>query len=165
MPMTSDIPIDPFEPMTEAERLEAEGQTGAVIDDLCRRWAAWSRSRRFLGPPPIAAGILGKLTKRGTGARRGGPPDVTLSAELQALNLAIAAQPKDTTRKVFELHYVHCVSDIKLAADTLGISRATWYRYLADFRVRAYIGHKQILEANRLAAEAMPHAGAGGPIE
>lgn len=156
MPMT----IDPFEPdpLTESEAFEATDNTGLVIDDLCRRWAAWSRSRRFLGPPPIAPGILGKLTKRGTGARRGGPPDVTLSAELQALNLAIAAQPEDTQRKVFELHYVHCVSDIKLAADVLGISRATWYRYLAEFRVRIYAAHKRILEVNEAALDAMPSA-------
>lgn len=157
MPMT----IDPFEPepLTEAETVEATDNAGLVIDDLCRRWAAWSRTRRFMGPPPIAPGILGKLTRRGTGTRRGGPPDVVLSAELQALNFAIAAQPDDTSRKVFELHYVHSVSDIKLAADVLGISRATWYRYLADFRVRVYAAHKRILEANQAALDAMPSAG------
>lgn len=156
MPMTSDIPIDPFEPETEAERVEATDNTGAVIDDLCRRWAAWSRTRRFFGPPPIAPGILGKLTRKGTGARRGGPPDAALSAELAALNLAIAAQPEDVSRKVFVLTYVHCVSDIKLAADALGISRATWYRYLADFRVRIYAAHQRILAENEAAREALP---------
>jgi len=161
MPMSNDIPFDPFEPETEAERVEAKDNTGAVIDDMCRRWAAWSRTRRFFGPPPIPPGILGKLTKKG--ALRGGPPDAALSAELSALNLAIAAQPDDVSRKVFELHYVHCVSDIKLAADTLGISRSTWYRYLADFRVRAYAAHQRILAENEAARAALLSNAEGEP--
>ncbi len=163
MPMTNDVPFDTFEPETKAEHVGAKDNTVAVIDDMCRRWAAWSRTRWFFGPPPIPPGILGKLTKKGTGARRGGPPDAALSAELSALNLAIAAQPDDVSRKVFELHYVHCVSDIKLAADALGISRPTWYRYLADFRVRAYAAHQRILAENEAARAALPSHAEGEP--
>lgn len=139
----------------EEERLDISGME---MDDLCWRWAAWSRSRRFLGPPPIAPGILGKLTSKGTGARRGGPPDTRLSAELHAMNLAIAAQPKDVSRRVFELHYVHAVGNVKSAADLLGISRSAWYRHLGDFRQRAWIAHRQIMEANRAALDALPSA-------
>ncbi len=101
-------------------------------------------------------GILGKLTKKGTGARRGGPPDVLLSAELQALNLAIAAQPMDTPRKVFVLTYVHEVSPVKLAADALGISSRTWYRHLQEFRQTVYSAHARILAANEAAAADLP---------
>lgn len=157
--MTTTIPED--EPRTLEEAFgEQPEEHGLEADDMCRRWAAWSRTRRYIGPPPIGAGILGKLTKKGTGTSRGGPPDVLLSAELQAFNLAVAAQPQDTSRKVFELHYLHCVSDIKVAAEALSISRATWYRYLADFRVRVYAGHRQILAANQKALEELPSASA-----
>lgn len=145
------------EPRTLEEAFgEQPEENGLEADDMCRRWAAWSRTRRYIGPPPIGAGILGKLTKKGTGTSRGGPPDVLLSAELQALNLAIAAQPNDTARQVFELHYVHSVANIKQAADVLGISRATWYRYLADFRSRIYAAHARILAENEVAREALP---------
>ena len=79
----------PEEPTTLAALFgdEEEGDKAELaVDDICRRWAAWNRTRRYIGPPPLAAGILGKLTAKGTGARRGGIPDVALSAELSALN-------------------------------------------------------------------------------
>lgn len=145
------------EPRTIEEAFGEEPEANALeADDLCRRWAAWTRTRRFFGPPPIAPGILGKLTKKGTGARRGGPPDVKLSAELQALNLAIAAQPMDNARKVFVLTYVHEVSPIKLAADALGISSRTWYRHLQEFRQTVYGAHARILAENEQAAAELP---------
>ena len=145
------------EPRTLEEAFgEAPEPNALEADDLCRRWAAWTRTRRFFGPPPIAPGILGKLTKKGTGARRSGPPDVKLSAELQALNLAIAAQPMDNARKVFVLTYVHEVSPIKLAADALGISSRTWYRHLQEFRQTVYSGHARILAENEAAAAELP---------
>jgi len=137
---------------------EAPDEVGLVADDLCRRWAAWNRTRRYIGPPPLAAGILGKLTAKGTGARRGGIPDVALSAELSAVNLAIAAQPMDTARKVFILTYVHEVSPVKTAADALGISARTWYRYLQEFRTAVYSAHQRILDENLSARESLPSA-------
>lgn len=145
------------EPTTLEEAFgEVPEPNGLEADDMCRRWAAWTRTRRFAGPPPIAMGILGKLTKKGTGARRGGPPDVLLSAELRALNLAIAAQPMDAARKVFILTYVHEVSPIKLAADALGISSRTWYRHLQEFRSTVYAAHARILAENLQAREELP---------
>lgn len=122
--------------------------SNAHIDALCRDWAAWCRTRRYWGPPPLPAGVLGKLTKKGTGRRSTGGPDAALRPELSALNLAIAAQPYDTARRVFELHYLYTVSNIKAAAGQLGISRATWYRQLADFRVTVYAAHHRVLAAN-----------------
>ena len=149
------------EPSTLAELFgeeEPRDEGGLVADDLCRRWAAWSRTRKFIGPPPLAAGILGKLTAKGTGARRGGVPDVALSAELSALNLAIAAQPMDTARKVFVLTYVHEVSPVKAAAEALGISSRTWYRHLQEFRSTVYAAHARILAENMDARQALPSA-------
>lgn len=151
------------EPTTLEEAFgEAPEEQGLEADDMCRRWAAWTRTRRYFGPPPIAPGILGKLTKKGTGTRRGGPPDVIMSAELQALNLAIAAQPMDTARKVFILTYVHEVSPVKAAADALGISRMTWYRHLKEFRSAVYIAHKSILSENLSARDGLASQIDGG---
>lgn len=128
----------------------------AHIDDLCNRWAAWCRTRRYYGPPPLGDGVLGKLTTKGSRRSKGGPNAVN-SAELSALNLAIVAQPYDTARRVFELHYLYAVSNIKTAATELGISRGHWYRLLAEFRTRVYSAHQRILAANLAAADALPH--------
>jgi hypothetical protein len=128
----------------------------AHIDDLCNRWAAWCRTRRYYGPPPLGAGVLGKLTAKGNRRSKGGPNAMN-SAELSALNLAIAAQPYDTARRVFELHYLYAVSNIKTAATELGISRGHWYRLLHDFRARVFSAHHRILAANLAAADALPH--------
>lgn len=134
------------------EKLDVDAM---AIDDLCWRWAAWSRTRKLFGPPPIPPGILGKLTKKGT-SRRGGPPDAILSPEMLALNGAISAQPHDVARQVFMLHYVHQVGPVKLAAELLGISRATWYRLLGEFRRTIHAEHQVILAQNMAARDALP---------
>lgn len=137
--------------------------SNAHIDALCRQWATWCRTRRYFGPPPLPAGILGKLTKKGTGRKSTVGPDAALSAELSALNLAIAAQPYDTARRVFELHYLYTVGNIKAAAAQLGISRATWYRQLADFRATVYAAHHRILAANLAEAGQLASSGGNAP--
>lgn len=123
-------------------------QTTAHIDAMCRDWAAWCRTRRYFGPPPLPPGVLGKLTKKGTGRASSGGPDAKLSPELAALNTAIVAQPYETPRRVFELHYLHNVGNIKTAAGALGISRATWYRQLREFRLEVFRAHHRILVDN-----------------
>jgi hypothetical protein len=125
------------------------------MDAMCLQWAAWGRSRRFFGPPPLPAGVLGKLTRKSSGKPSTGGPDAPLSPEMSALNLAIAAQPMDGPRTVFELHYLHQVRNIKLAASQIGISRATWYRYLADFRAHVYAASHRILAENLAQAQAI----------
>lgn len=147
--------------VAEAERLDLDSM---AIDDLCWRWAAWTRSRKLFGPPPIPPGVLGKLTKRTTDGKRRGPPDAKLSAELHAFNLAVAAQPTGTPRKVFELHYLHGIVHVKAAADALGISRPTYYRHLKAFREAAYAAHAGILAANEAAAAALPSAPEPGGV-
>lgn len=128
----------------------------AYIDALCNDWVAWARTRRYFGPPPLAAGVLGKLTKKG-GPRRPGGPDARCSAEMSAFNAAIAAQPHDIERTVFLLHYVYAVDSIKAAAPAIGISRATWYRHLNEFTQRVYAAHLRILADNIAARDALPH--------
>lgn len=125
------------------------------IDALCLRWAAWVNSRRFYGPPPIAAGILGKLASKSPMGR--GAPDAECAPELPALHLAIAGQPKDTARAVFEAHYLQPPKSVKAAAATLRISRSHWYVLLRQFRERVYSAHLQILADNLAAAQALPH--------
>jgi hypothetical protein len=126
------------------------------MDHLCQRWAAWATTRRYYGPPPLQAGILGKLTTK-TRAFKTGGPDAECAAELPALHLAIQAQERDTARTVFELHYLRPPRSIKAAAAALGISRSHWYTLLADFRRRAYAAHLSILADNLAAASALPH--------
>ncbi|MEY2689153.1 MAG: hypothetical protein RL375_3351 [Pseudomonadota bacterium] len=139
----------------EADLPDASRPETSAEHALCEAWAGWSRSRRLYGPPPLAAGVLGKLTakarKLGTG------PDAYCSAELMALHLAITAQPMDVDRVVFELHYRWRVKGIKLAAAELGISASTWHRKLGAFRSRIYAARQAILAENLQQAEALPH--------
>ena len=123
-------------------------ETHAHIDAMCRDWAAWTRTRRYFGPPPLPPGVLGKLTKKGTGRPSSGGPDAKLSPELAALNTAIVAQPYETPRRVFELHYLHQVANIKSAAAAVGVSRSTWYRQLREFRLLVFRAHQRILVDN-----------------
>ncbi|MFM2053609.1 MAG: hypothetical protein RL456_1646 [Pseudomonadota bacterium] len=140
----------------DLEAAEAERENFDHIDGLCWDWAAWTRSRRLYGPPPMTAGTLGKLTTKGRGRPSTGP-NARNSAELSALHLAIIGQPEDKLRLVFELHYLHQAANTKATAQAIGISRATWYRHLKDFRARVYATSQRILAANLAAADALPH--------
>ena len=126
------------------------------MDYLCNRWAAWATTRRYYGPPPLKAGILGKLTTKSRAFKNTGP-DAECAPELPALHLAIQAQELDTARVVFELHYLRPPKSVKQAAGTLGISRAHWYTLLNQFRARVYTAHLSILADNLAAAAALPH--------
>jgi len=152
----------PARALTDAEAADQAGQADATHPviaadhELCERWANWSTSRRLYGPPPLAPGVLGKLTSKAVSKRTG--PDAICSAQMMALHLAITAQPPEALdRKVFELHYRWRVKHIKLAAEELGITRAHWYRLLAAFRQRVCIGSRQIMADNQRQADALPH--------
>jgi hypothetical protein len=43
------------------------------MDALCLRWAAWATSRRYYGPAPLQARILGKMATKSRPATPGGP--------------------------------------------------------------------------------------------
>lgn len=105
------------------------------LDALCERWVAWTRSRRLFAQPPQLHGTLGRLQRRAGGGVAGGP-DAACSAELAAFHLAYTCQPFGVDKQVFELHYLHRVKPVKVAADALGISRSTWYSTLSDIRKR-----------------------------
>lgn len=150
---TSTAPLSLAAP-APIDREEITPPDTSHMHDLCERWGIWCRNRRLFGPPPLGAGTLGKLQRR---SRRYREPDAACSAELSALNLAITAQPNDTMRAVFEAYYLHGASNIKVHAEQIGISRATWYRYLAEFRARVYAAHHRILAANLAAAASLPH--------
>jgi len=127
----------------------------AAEHELCTAWGTWSRTTRLYGPPPLAPGVLGKLMKKPAAieSRR----DVECRPDLWALHNAITAQPLNTDRKVFELHYRYRVRNIKAAAAELGIKRPHWYRLLAAFRQRVCIGSRQIMADNQRQADALPH--------
>lgn len=136
---------------------EIETEQADVVDVLCWQWAAWTRSRRLYGPPPIGSGTLGRLTAKSRGRPSTGPNAIN-SAELSALHLAIIGQPEDVQRQVFELHYLHNIGNVKAAAAALGISRAAWYRHLNTFRTRIHATGQRILADNLAQAAALPHA-------
>lgn len=129
----------------------------ARLDELCERLARWVYSRRLWGAPrPRPDMQIGKLVKR-TRALRPELPDAPCSAEMAALWVALCAQPADAIdRVVFELHYLHRVSNVKAASAAVGIGRAHWYRLLRDFRRRIYAASRDILDANLDAAAALP---------
>lgn len=121
--------------------------------ELCERWANWVTTRKFYAPPPLGAGILAKLSAK-TRATQPGGPDAELSADLWALNMAITAQPLDERRRAFELHYRYRVRNIKAASEALGISRASWYRYVNEFAKRVTSARHAVIEAQREASSA-----------
>lgn len=127
------------------------------IDELCERWNTWRESRRFWVKPSLPVSLLGRLRTKGTGRSSRGGPDALCDAELMALHLALLGQPEDALdRRVFELHYVWRVRDVKRAATALGISRAHYYRLLIAFRLRVHQASRAILQANLEAAQQLP---------
>lgn len=130
-----------------------------ALNELCVAWAAWCRTRRFYGPAPLSGSLLGRLSSKNPPKLRVGGPDAPCSAELAALHLAVIAQPASALdRRVFELHYLWSVRNIKAASSELGISRQHWYRLLRDFRRRVHAASQEILQANVAALRALPHA-------
>lgn len=131
-------------------------ESDRALHELCEAWARWARTRRFFGPPPLNGSLLGRLTAKTRPGRGGGGPDADCSADLAALHLAIAAQPAAALdRRVFELHYVWRVRNIKAAARALGIGRPHWYTLLRDFRRRCHAAAGEIRLANAAAADGL----------
>lgn len=128
-----------------------------ALNELCVAWAAWCRTRRFYGPPPLKGSLLGKLVSNNRSKPSDGP-DAPSNAEVAALHLAIIAQPAaGLDRQVFELHYLWNVRNIKSASAVLGISRQHWYRLLRGFRRRVHHASQEILNANLMALQSLPH--------
>ncbi len=112
---------------------------------LSERWSAWVETRRYFAPPPLGDSLIGKLgrPRRAVFDRQA---VAECSPELQAFHLAILSQPDDTSRRVFLLHYLYRVRNIKRAATELGIGRASWYRLLREFQERCYAGAGAIMK-------------------
>jgi hypothetical protein len=143
----------------EAQLADVHGERN--LNQLCLAWAEWCRTRRYFGPPPIHGTILGRLGARPSGLALAAV-DAPCSAELAAFHLAVVAQPSDSLdRRVFELHYLWRVRNVKAAAASIGISRPHWYRLLGTFRRRAFHGAKAILDANQRALSEMRSVEAG----
>lgn len=145
----------------DVELTPQELQQLAADEQLFDAYGAWCRTRSFFGPPPVSGSVLGRLTSKSR-VKRSGPPDAACSAQMSALHLAVIAQPSDgLDRKVFTLHYVYGVRNVKAAADALGISRQHWYRLLKAFRVRVHGAAASIMSDNVAAAASLPSQ--GGP--
>ena len=143
----------------DVELTPQELQQLAADEQLFDAYGAWCRTRSFFGPPPVSGSVLGRLTSKSR-VKRSGPPDAACSAQMSALHLAVIAQPSDgLDRKVFTLHYVYGVRNVKAAADALGISRQHWYRLLKAFRVRVHGAAASIMSDNVAAAASLPSQG------
>lgn len=135
---------------TDGDGSEAlDGPSDAELHALCERWARWCQTRRYYGRNSLPPSILGRLTSPGTGRSIDGGPDAECSAELAAFHLAVLAQPSGKARQVFELHYLHRVRNVKVAAHQLHVSRRHWYRLLNDFRRAAYTASVPILSVRQ----------------
>ena len=116
------------------------------LHELAEQWARWVQTRRLYVKPSLPPSLLGRLQARGSVRRRGDGPDAMAGAEYMAFHHAFLAQPPGALdRQAFELHYLHRVRSIKVAADALGVSRAHWYRLVRDCRERIYIASRGIL--------------------
>jgi hypothetical protein len=145
-------------PIDEDDRDESIPENDTHLHDLCEQWAWWCFTRRFYTRPSLPASLLGKLQKRPRPPSQPGGPDAIASAELAAFHLAVIGQPAEALdRQVFELHYLHRVKNVKLAAATMGIGRQHWYTLLREFRQRAYSASRDILDHNLKAGDSLPH--------
>lgn len=129
------------------------------LDDLCERYVAWRQTRRYFAPAPSSGSVLGQLSGGGDlrPATVGGP-DAPTSSELAAFHLAYCSQPHNAARGAFEAYYLQRVRPIKRAALALGISRPTFYRLLAEFRLHVSRAAKIVEAENIAAGHALPHA-------
>ena len=62
----------------DARDLDAE----QALNELCVAWAAWCRTRRFYGPPPLHTSLLGKLSSKNPPKPRVGGPDAPCGARV-----------------------------------------------------------------------------------
>jgi hypothetical protein len=104
------------------------------LDLFCLRWAAWCRTRRFLGAPRVPPSILARMQP----GRVREAPDAEMSAELSAFNTAVSAQPDSPAKVSFLLFYLHPARSVKEAAFAQGITRDAFYRRVRRFRRHAY---------------------------
>lgn len=142
----------------------ADTQLDAQRHQLCEGYARWRARCRLWGPPPLAAGTLGRLTRVGR-AGQGDGPDAACSSLLSALHMAVVSQPIDALdRQVFELYYVYRVRNIKAVATELGVGRRHFYRLLVAFRARVCRAAAEI-EAANLVLSAGPVAGAAASAQ
>lgn len=141
-----------------AHMREPEIERERDLHELCDAWGTWCRTRRFYGPPPLQQSLIGKLSARGSSRVQSAGPDAPCGAELAALHLAVIAQPLELDRKVFELHYLWRVRNVKAASAALGVSRPHWYRLLRAFRRRVTQAASAILAANLEALRLLPSA-------
>lgn len=114
------------------------------LDALCLRWAAWSRTRRFLGAPRVPPSILSQMQP----ARVREAPDAPMSAELSAFNTAVAAQPDNPAKISFLIYYLHPARSVKEAAHAQGITRDAFYKRVRHFRRRAYRAMQELEAAS-----------------
>lgn len=163
-PISSPPALPASRPAPESAEEVFDDEVPADVDEdqrlheLAEAWVVWSRTRRYYGPPPLPAGLLGRLTKKTGPKPQPGGPDAFCSAELLAFHLAVVSEPKDALdRRVFEAHYLWQVRKIKVAAEYLGVSRPHWYRLVRQFRARVYAASLNILRVNLEEAARLPH--------
>lgn len=142
--------------MTTTTTTSHDDQLTGAAHEACDRWGCWVTTRRFYGPPPLAAGILAKLSSKTRAPAAPGGPDAVCSSLLHALNFVIAGKAMDDERVAFELFYRHRCRNIKAVASELGISRKTFYARVGRFRDRVWSEAQRVAEAERLQAERLP---------
>lgn len=118
---------------------ESIESSDARLDEICERLAWWVHTRKLFGAPRGPVSLLGKLRTGTRALKPGGGRDAACSTLLPVLYIAVLRQPADALdRQVFEMHYLHRVTNVKSAAAALGIGRQHWYTLLRSFRRRIY---------------------------
>ena len=115
---------------------------------FCEDWGYWHRSRRLFAPP-VPQNILARM--RPQPVRES--PDAILSADLSYFNLAVLSQPEGTGKQAFYMFYLYRASNIKVAAEHIGVSRNTFYKTLKTFRARAYRSYRAMMEGKTVVEE------------
>jgi hypothetical protein len=168
--MIASVADDGLDDAAEAAAIAATNPTNVLaaersevaLHDLCERLAWWIGTRRLYGAPRVSPSIMAKLRSPMRVTRSYAGSDTETNMELAALYIALVAQPADALdRRVFELHYLHRVKNIKAMAAELGIGRQHWYTLLSGFRRRIYVAARQIVDANESERDAIERRHAG----
>lgn len=108
---------------------------------LCLRWAAWHHSRRLYAPPPPKS-LLARMrvTSRGIPETPDAPNDV----ELNQLNRAITAQPRNEQKMTFMCYYLYRVP-VKSLMSHYHLSRDGLNSRIRRFRERVIISQHALI--------------------
>lgn len=131
--------------------MTTDGDLAAVFDE----WAVWEKSRRIYAPSPNVQSIIGSLV----GPRGHDRPDAPCDALMPYLHAAVIASEHGAIIVAFHIKHRQRITQkdgtviyrrdpVKRLAQSLGISRAQFYRVLPIARKAIYSAATKMKDAD-----------------